>query len=100
MYQAMIRIDDILIRPEHIIAIELNAILYSEVDKGYHSGVRISLLGIDTDKSIIMSDGKNKREPKVLTYHGAQAEALRPWLVEMFPCEGRSIRLPEAVAIG
>lgn len=42
----MIRIDDILIHPEHIIMIELNAMLYSEVNKGYHSGVRISLLGV------------------------------------------------------
>lgn len=88
-----IKIDGLIIDPTHIIMIDLDA---QEVGFGYmpENAVRITLAAISGEFGY--SDrNSGSWDTKTLLYTGAQAEALRPWLVKMFPCEGRSIRLPE-----
>lgn len=96
MNKESIKIDDIIINLDYIIMIALNAQIYSYKDGEYHSGVEIALAVTSGDLGDL-TNAVGSWEPETLRYTGLQAEALRPWLVEMFPCEGRSIQLPEAV---
>lgn len=91
------RIDGLIIDPAHIITIDLDA----QVDGfGYtvENAVRITLAVVSGEFGAI--DGNSGSwEAKALTYTGPQAEVLRPWLAEMFPCCNRSIKLPGGSSI-
>lgn len=92
-----IRIDGLIIDPAHIIMIDSDA----QVDGfGYtvENAVRITLAAISGEFGAIAGNS-GSWEAKTLLFTGVQAEALRPWLAEMFPCEGRSIRLPEVLEV-
>lgn len=93
-----IKIDDLIIDPKHIIAIDLNAQIYSFKDSVHYPGVRIIMAAIDGEFGT-MTDGAGSSEPYTVEYVNEQAEVLRPWLEKMFPCDGRSIRLPELVEV-
>lgn len=94
MNDKSIKIDDVIIDPAYIIAIDLRAMILPSDDCKYQPGVNITLAAIAGD----MQNQTNLIPPRItyqLEYVGPQAETLRPWLAEMFPCEGRSVRLPE-----
>lgn len=93
-----IKIDDVIIDPKYIMAINLNAKIYSFKDSVHYPGVRIIMAAIDGEFGT-MTDGAGSLEPYAVEYVNEQAEALRPWLAEMFPCNGRSIRLPEVAVL-
>lgn len=93
-----IKIDNLIINPAHIIAINLDAQIYSFKDNAFYPGVRITLAAIDGEFGTL-SGGAGSWQPYNVEYVNEQAEALRPWLAQMFPCEGRSIRLPEVAVL-
>lgn len=93
MNDQSIKIDDLIIDPKYIMAINLNARIYSYKDGKHYLGVMLIMSAVDGELST-MSDGVGSWEPYTIEYVNAQAEALRPWLAAMFPCEGCSIRLP------
>ena len=95
----MIRINDVLINPDHIVSIDLNRLTFS--GNNYHSAVVITLAV--TRGELVPLQAENhigNWEPLELEFSGNQAEALRPWLVDLFPCNGRSIQLPDPGAYG
>lgn len=92
-----IQINDLIIDPKYIIAIDLNAKIYSFKDGVHYPGVRIIMAAIDGEFGT-MIDGAGSLEPYTVEYVNQQAETLRPWLAEMFSCKGRSIRLPDVDA--
>lgn len=98
MNDKSIRIDDKIIDPTHIIAIDLHAEIYSYKDSKLYPGIRLIMSAIFGEFGT-MANGAGNWEPFSIEYVNEQAEVLRPWLAEMFPCNGRSIRLPEVAVL-
>lgn len=93
MHGKSFKIDDKIIDPAYIIMIDLDAQTMGFGDDEPESAVRITLSAISGEFGAMSNSGS--WDPATLLYTGSQAEALRPWLAAMFPCEGRSFRLPE-----
>ncbi len=90
------QIDDRMINPAHIVDIDLNAQVpgFGGYDKT-ESAVKITLSATEGEFDTVGS-----LSPRVLTYFGSQADVLRPFLSKLFPCQMRSIQLPEPSKVG